>query len=287
MRWRLKVIVFVAVAGLSEALAMAQAGQIGPSEFEVASIRPSGPSSPRGSIGGPGSKSPDRYSFYSATLFDLIVIAWDVQNFQVSSRLPLDRDRFDLTAKIPDGATKKQFREMLQNLLAERFNLKAHVETREFPAYALCVDKSGFRLKDADQEVTPQTTDANRSFSTGNGDGKGAAALMAPNIVFRHSVVGGFELVQIDAHLEPISTFVRYLPQPDNLPVVDETGLNGKYSFTLEYSQELPGAESGAPPSAPEIFTALQEQLGLQLKKTVSPFEVVTIDSINRLPTEN
>src|SRR6266700_1776946 len=102
--------------------------------FEVASVPLSGPKSVRGSDGGPGSKDPTRYAFGRAHLDDLILVAYHVELFQVSSKLPLDRDEFDLTAKIPAGSTKDEFRAMLRNLLAERFRMKIHMESRQFPA---------------------------------------------------------------------------------------------------------------------------------------------------------
>ena len=94
--------------------------------FEVASVKPSGPQSVRGWEGGPGSPDPGRYVWGAATIQDLIVTAYDLQYFQVSSKLAIDRDRYDLIAKVPEGATKEQLRTMLQNLLAERFRLKTH-----------------------------------------------------------------------------------------------------------------------------------------------------------------
>ena len=120
-----------------------------PQSFDVASIRPSGSQSVRGSSGGPGSKDTERYTFNAASLRDLITVAWHVDNFQVSSRGSLDAPLFDLTAAVPAGATKEQFRGMLQNLLVDRFGLKVHIEARDFPAYELVVAKGGFRLKEA------------------------------------------------------------------------------------------------------------------------------------------
>jgi uncharacterized protein (TIGR03435 family) len=110
--------------------------------FGVASIRLSGPKSIRGSDGGPGSKDPTRYTFGRADLEILILIAYDVENFQVSSKLPLDRDEFDLAATVPANATKNEFRIMLRNLLAERFQLKLHIESREFPAFEMVAAKA-------------------------------------------------------------------------------------------------------------------------------------------------
>src|SRR4051794_15894961 len=88
--------------------------------FEVASVRPSGRDTESVEEGGPGSSDPGRYRYTGATLEDLIVTAYHVEYFQVASKTALDRDRFDLIAKVPAGATRQQFRLMLQNLLTER-----------------------------------------------------------------------------------------------------------------------------------------------------------------------
>ena len=95
-------------------------------QFEVASIKPSGPRSERGSDGGPGSHDPIRYILGRATLKDLILPAWNLQDFQVSSAESLERTAFDVNARIPPGATKDDFRSMLQNLLWDRFQMVVH-----------------------------------------------------------------------------------------------------------------------------------------------------------------
>ena len=101
-------------------------------QFEVASIKPSGPGSVRGSDGGPGTDDPIRYVYGQATLKDLIMTAWDLRNFQVVSGESLEKTEFDVNARIPPGTTKAEFRIMLQNLLRDRFRLVTHQETREF-----------------------------------------------------------------------------------------------------------------------------------------------------------
>ena len=88
----------------------------------------------RGSEGGPGTKDPGRYSFHSATTLDFLVVGYGVETFQISSKLPLDREHFDFDARVPEGATKPEFAMMLQRLLAERFHLKLHHVQREFNA---------------------------------------------------------------------------------------------------------------------------------------------------------
>ena len=126
---------------LSPALVKSRAQSVAPQAFDAASIRQSTSKSVRGSEGGPGSKSPTFYRYGQATLSDLIGVAWNVDPFQIASPSPLDRESFDVSIRLPEGATKEQFRTMLQNLLVDRFNLKAHIESRDYPAYELVVAK--------------------------------------------------------------------------------------------------------------------------------------------------
>src|SRR5947209_3224738 len=110
-------------------------------DFEVVSVRPALPTNDPGSDGGPGSHDPEHYTYRQAGLPILIMIAYELKNFQLTSRIPLDKDQFDLVAKIPPAATKAEFRVMLQHLLRDRFHLQAHIETKEFAAYELVVAK--------------------------------------------------------------------------------------------------------------------------------------------------
>jgi len=263
-------IVLVSVSGLHQSSVLAQS-----QAFEVASIKPSGPGSVRGSDGGPGSDDPGRYTFNAASLEDLIQIAWDVRPFQISSPSSLERPNFDLVANVPPGTTKQLFRVMLQNLLAERFGLKVHTDSREFPAYELVVAKSGSKLKEA-ISGEPRQDPGWPKLPPG-----------LPNIAAGLSVVGGFEVVRLRAQFEPLSVLAGFLRTPDNLPVVDKTGLTGKYSFMLEYTRDIPGGAPDAPPVAPALSSALQQQLGLQLVFRKLPFDVVVVESFNKLPTEN
>lgn len=260
MRWRAVAVWVLAASGFAQ----------GPA-FEVASIKPSGPKSVRGSEGGPGSKDPTRYRFQVATLMDFIVIAYHVHGYQVSSKLPLDKDQFDLEAKLPEGATKEQFQEMLRNLLAERFRMTVHMETREFSAYALSVGTSGPR------------------FSTAAGDEYPPLPANRPGFVGNYSNSGRYMLVRMRAQQQPMSRLAENLEMPAGKPVVDQTGLDGKYDFTLAFTAEPPGmtaSDSADPPAAPDLFKAIQS-IGLLLTPKKLPFNVVVVDSVDRSPVGN
>ncbi len=246
--------------------------------FEVASIRPSGPKSVRGSDGGPGSPDPTRYTFGRADLAILIMIAYDVEDFQVSSKQPLDRDEFDLAAALPPNATKDGFRAMLRNLLVERFHMKLQVERREFPAFEMVLAKSGAKLGN----------EANMRLASG--DGFPRLAPGKPGLSARNSISGGYVLIRIKGQQQPISRLAQILRIGGSRPIVDKTGLTGRYDFAMEFSTDLPnGAANGQaePSGLPDLSTALRDQLGLQLIEKNLPFDVVVIESFDRQPTEN
>jgi uncharacterized protein (TIGR03435 family) len=260
------VALFVTAAGF------AQTSPSASPTFEVASIKPSGPQSIRGWEGGPKSSDPLVYRYGRAELRDLIAVAFDVQFFQISSSIPLDREAFDLIARIPPGTAKPEFGLMMRNLLMDRFGFRFHIETREFPAWLLTVANTGPKL--------------------GN-PAKGALADLPPDrpgMIADHSISGSGELVRIRARKEPIGALARMItPEPGEL-VVDRTGVAGLFDFTLAYSKELPNAGNGFAPEpveAPGLVTALQQQLGLRLTRAKAPFDVVVVESIDRHPSEN
>jgi uncharacterized protein (TIGR03435 family) len=261
---------------------LAQPQSSEPTKFEVASVKPSGPQSVRGSQGGPGTKDPTRYNFRSATFQDLIGIAWNVQYFQISSKSAVDKDRFDVIVNIPEGATRDQFRKMMQSLLVERFQLKSHIESKNFPAYELLIAKSGFKLKESGDESEPRKpTAAQDQFPT---------LPAGPGLIANYSSSGAYPLVRMRAQQQTISALARMLRTPGQEPIVDKTGLTGKYDFTLEYTMDPSGgraATDAEPPVAPAIFTALQEQLGLQLVAKKLPFDVVVVESFERTAAGN
>ena len=252
------------------ALVSMTAGQ----QFEVASVRPSGPDSPHGSDGGPGHKDPTRFSCGSCSIALLTMMAWDVKNFQISSPTALDKDMYDVIVTVPAGASKEQFRVMLQNLLKERFGLKMHMEQKEFPAYELVVAKGGFRLQDG------------AAANTASSDNDFQFPANASRLAARNTMSGGYLLIHMKSQLEPMPVIADFLGL-SGTPVVDHTGLTGKYSFEFDYTVDRPGPMPEEPAPAPSIFTAVQKELGLQLVSKKLPFDVVAVESFNKVPTEN
>ncbi len=140
----------------------------------------------------------------------------------------------------------EQFR-MLQQVLSERFHMKAHMEPREMPAYDLVIAKGGQKLKQPAPDELGQS-----AFGAPTGDVKWANA--------------------------PLTNLMFLLGRETGRPVVDKTGLAGKYDFTLEFAPAARADESGRP----SVFTALEEQLGLKLVPAKEPVEVLVIDSIEQ-----
>ena len=103
-------------------------------------------------------------------------------------------------------------------------------------------------------------------------------------------VRGKAVITYLTARMQPISALVDRMSREFRLPVADKTGLTAKYDFTLEYSREIPSASANGPadpPVAPSLSIALQQQLGLQLVAKKLPFDVIVVDSADKLPTEN
>jgi len=170
---------------------------------------------------------------------------------------------------------------MLQDLLAERFGLKAHRETREMPVYALVIAKGGSKLAEAKEDAPPLIAGANEPGPGG-----------APPLPFRAPMMrmGRGELIGQELSTADIA---RQLSGMTGRAVIDKTGLTGKYDIRLKWTPDEPPSAIGTegprpetPDSAPSLFTALQEQLGLKLEPQKGPVEQIVIDHVDKL-TEN
>jgi uncharacterized protein (TIGR03435 family) len=243
--------------------------------FEAASIKVSAPKSERGSQGGPGSA---RYSFHRGSLLDFLALGFDVEYRQVSGKIDLDKVEFDLDATLPPGTTREQLHAMIRNLLAERFHLKQHIETREFSGYELVVAKTGHKL--LPEGTAPEHLEGFPDLTMSRADMRS----------FQRRLEGGYLLVRMRGRLQTVAKLAEWIQPPDDGPVIDKTGLAGRFDVAIEYTQELGNAlpDTAAQPSViPDLFTALQQQLGLQLIRKKIPLPVVVVDSVDKLPAEN
>ena len=244
----------IVVAGIVTALAALGQSADTPVSFEVASIKPVAPTvDGRYMIRMRVNAGELNYS--AASLKAILQQAYEVRNFQISGPDWMATTRFDVVAKLPAGAPQSKVPEMLRSLLADRFKLASHAETRDLPMYALVVGKSGVRMKES------------------------TAAPAAP---------GGWTINKGPGHLEGhqmnITSLANNLSALLGRQVVDETGLNGSYDFDLQYSLD----ELAAPdPDRMPLLDAVQSQLGLKLEARKGPVKVIVVDHIEKTPTEN
>jgi uncharacterized protein (TIGR03435 family) len=232
-----------------------------PLTFEVATIKPSDPNNPEARL----RRTNLRFAATNYTIKRLIAFAYDVEMLQVSSGPGwASSDGFDVTAKTPDDVAHHKGLDddkiMVQALLLDRFKLTIHRETKELPIYALVIGKKGSRLQAAKPHV--------------GSDGLSGR--------------GGTHFIFTDA---PLSLLVHILSQRLERPVVDRTGLDGHYDFKLDWSPDQKSSDSRdstsiSDSSGPTLFTAIQEQLGLQLESQKASVEILVIDHVER-PSEN
>jgi uncharacterized protein (TIGR03435 family) len=257
--------------------------------FDVASVKPNKSGDQRVMIQMPPT---GRYTATNIALRMLLRQAYDVQDFQiVGGPNWLASDRFDIVAKPPDGMTgPEQIRPMLRALLADRFKLVAHNETREMPIYSLVVARADGKLG---PKLSAAKVDCEARFSATRrggpppdfpapGQPMECGFMMAPG----NMNVGGMPMLELARSLSPMVGRI----------VIDKTGLKGRYDFQMTYAPEGrgfgpgPGPGGAEPPpvdpNTPSLFTALQEQLGLKLESERGPVDVVVIDRIEQ-PTED
>lgn len=259
--------------------------------FEVASVRLSNPDRIGFAMkGGPGTEDPGRLNYLNVPLRRIVHTAYDIKAYELEAPAWMTDTRFDIAATIPEGTTAEQFRIMLQNLLAERFHLTLHRETRELTAYDLMVVRGGSKLKESDLSVSPQPQIPAGPIAASR-DGF-PVPFPGRSMVMRSS---GNGTMRMAGGLQTTDQIAQMLTGYVGARVANKTGLTGKYDFHLEFAGDdsADGAGALVAPSVgvgdtlPSIFSAVQEQLGLRLEKTKGFFEVLVIDSVEKLPTEN
>jgi len=216
-------------------------------QFDAATIKAEPPAISGGSVA-PGVRG-GRFGEKNESLRALIAYAYAIPRFQVAGPDWLDSARFDIEARMPDGALPEEAPAMLRALLAERFHLKTHRESTEMSYYALVVAKGGFKLKE---------------FKPGD---------PAPKLTF---LPGGASMMTNGE----VQKFAGALAGAAGRPVIDKTGLTGTYFMFVSYSPS--GGEIG-----PDLFTAIQEQLGLKLEPQKGPVEILKVDRVDKTPVEN
>ncbi len=281
-------------------ISLAQAQPSGTlSNFEVVSIKPSPPPNggrfARGIQGGPGTSDPGRMTFSHVTVARLVTQAFDIYPFQLSCPDWFNTEQFDIIAKVPAGATKEQIPRMLQNLLADRFQLKVHQETRVMLILELTVAKGGPKLKAA-AEVP-----AHDDWVSGEPSvDKSGFPVIPPGKANMLVVEGKARWQTPNAEMEQLA---RMLAGELGKPVADHTGLQGRYNFSLYWmsgetnaTQLTATADTDAATLTastpdgvlgPTIFGALRDQLGLRLEAKKGAANILVVDSAASMPTEN
>jgi uncharacterized protein (TIGR03435 family) len=275
-----RILICVSAIALLTSGAAAQGSDV-QSGFEVASIRVSSDVTGQMQIG----VSPSGvFTAQNVTLKTLIQQAYDIRSFQISGGPSwLDTQTYDVTAKagntavseddirkmtsVQRDAFKQQFSRMLQSLLADRFQLKMHLEVRELPVYAM---------------VATQTSPMIRSSK--NNAGSVSRLTMRP-------VEGG--QVEITGTGVPLASLIKALSNQLDRVVLDQTGMDGQYDFKLVFSRDsAPALQGGQEPTTssenggPSLFTALPEQLGLKLEAQKGPVQMLVVDSAQK-PSAN
>jgi uncharacterized protein (TIGR03435 family) len=264
-----------------------------PLEFEVATVKPQDPDRRMlaGVTGGPGSADPGRIS-YRMTLRRLLLLAFDVTGERLSGPDWLNDTTFDIMAKVPEGSTKEQVRVMLQHLLGERFKMILHHEMQEKAAYDLTVAKTGLKLKETFYPNAKPATSSSLEFTLDKNEfpvlPKDLAVQARVDWVKNGSFRSTFRAYPISAFVRDLvgvlTTMITVSDDPTRTfaaRVIDKTGLTGRYDFTLEY------AGLGDDATGPNVFSAIEKQLGLKLDKSKAPLDVIVIDHIDKVPVEN
>jgi uncharacterized protein (TIGR03435 family) len=237
--------------------------------FEVASIRPNRSGTAQGAV----FFQPGRFVARNATVKMLIAYAYSVKDFQISGGPSwIDSERFDITANEDEAASAarqklpwKQYREqlglMVQAMLADRFHLKVIHQPKETSILALIAAAGGSKLIRAERD----------SYEADFRGGRG-------------------RLIATGISIAQLADTLSWMPELGSRKVVDQTGIEGTFDLTLRWSWERIPEAGGPPeivqPDVPEMFNAIQEQLGLRLQATKGPLDYLVVEQLER-PSEN
>ncbi|MGP8260993.1 MAG: TIGR03435 family protein [Acidobacteriaceae bacterium] len=254
--------------------------------FDVATIKPLPPDG-RPTQGWVGTQyHPDGIEFASQALPEILCVAYGYKSIRFDGQvtgLPgwAVNQRYDIVAKMSaaDISTfqklsndeQERWREaMLQSLLAERFSLKLHHGTKQVPVYEMVVAKGGIKMKDAATDTAPPRL----------GKGQDGKPLSTIHSLKDTTILQAYSMVALVVQLSAAEAQI-------GRPVLDKTGLTGRYNFTLDWSIYSASAAAGnsSTEDAPSIFTALGE-LGLKLQPATDSFDTIVIDHVEK-PTEN
>ncbi len=262
-------------------------------KFEAADILPTPPA-----VAGTNNQSmhgglyrSGRFEVRSATMLDLVRSAYNVDaDYVTGGPAWMDKDRFDILAKAPGDSTPEKMRAMLRNLLAERFGLVVHNGTKPFAAYAITQGKKVLMKQSAGGSDTPGCKPIPPPEPPQGGpmaeiSMNGVAIRAAPGALITY-LCHNVSMAELPDQLRNMIFVTRAL---SGAPVVDQTGLKGRWDFNIKYSLNTvpPRVETDASPEVITIFAALEKQPGLKLAMTKIPMPVIVVDNVNEKPTDN
>ena len=266
----------VAIALFASGVAIAAQNPVNNPSFEVASVKPNKSGAAAGKAPGPEG---DRVTAYNTRLLLFIQVAYNTSSDHIVSAPDWTiTEKYDVVAKADQPLTGNSWQLMLRGLLADRFKLVVHTETRDVPVFALVMARSDRRLG---RGLRPAAADCAtlraRSEQTGEVDPCGA-------ISRAQSLVRGMMTVRG----APIGWLIGTMSNDTQRQIIDETGLTGAFDWELTWTPQpfLGKPNDGRFPTidreGPSIFTAIQEQLGLKLEPRRGPVDFLVIDHIER-----
>ena len=278
-----------AIAGITlfmcaGSLAYGQSAESSP-KFEAAQVRVAAKT--RNAYLRTGEVHNGRYQIKTATLVDLIQQAYDYKPDKiVGGPSWIEMDRFDVTAKVPPDTTPETQKLMLQALLAERFNLKVHKDNRPLPTYALVAGKKP-QLKEA-----AGTEETGCKPKSGSGSGDGPRVMIALNGNPITLALGPGMAIQYHCRNMTMAAFAAGLSSMFEAnvgpnPIVDDTGLKGKWNFDVQWSLGIFGPLFQNSEPRISSFEAIEKQLGLKLEERQVSTPVLVVDAANEKPAED
>ena len=287
----MKRFLFVALAVTTASNAARIAAQSTPSRFEVASVKENLSGQPMQL--GPTLQASGRIFTVNVPLRRLVQAAYGVEDNQVVGGPDwIDNARFDVDARAAANTTPEQARAMLRTLLAERFALATHSETRQLPIFEMTLasrdGQPGPQLRPSGAECAPPNLPRGVPLPPPPPPSMAGVPVGVSRRRFGclSAMMPGYMSVRgttLDALAEQLAGLL-------SRPVINKTGLSGNFDFDMSYSPEnfpvAPGQPAPSFANAPELPTAVREQLGLRLESTRGPVDVIVIDRAER-PTEN
>ncbi len=267
-------------------------------EFDVASVKTAPPIAAEQQVNVGVQVDGAQVHCSNCSLKECIQIAYRLKDYQVTGPDWLS-ERLQVDAKLPAGAKREQVPEMMQALLADRFGMKAHRETKELPVYAIAVAKGGLRIKESPPDPDADSAGAAAPVNVTGSGGRGGVSINLGGGSYYVFANNKFEAKKLTMAVLADS-LTRYMDRP----VVDMTGLTGKYDLTLQLTQQdylgmlvrsAVGVGVSVSPEAlrymegasdESLFSAM-DALGLNLEPRKAPLELLVVDQVSKAPTAN